>query len=705
MQNKLNTFLKLLVFSILFLNVQIFSQFPSLTLAPGARQLGMGEAFVGLADDVYATFFNPAGLAFAPLSDEWSLERKFSSRKKVLLTSYARRSLFSTDKLWLVKDGELFFFNGKLWESDYTYRIKNDENLASIVEKHIGTRGNLEEFIETVRKYNGFKENQEIKKVKLPYNLLFKNQVVYSSVVDKNQRLWVGTNKGLYRFNGSSWKDLSSVFDEGTIIKDLAIEKANIWIATTNGLYRYRSGRFSVRGAKILPQKSIVSIATHPSDDFIYVAYQGGVARYRPPKQKKQQGKWKLFSKKDGIFSDTIVDMALDEKGHLWVAHYNAVSHYNLLGWKRTLFNQYELQELSVDEDNQIWLTTNQGVWKNDYNYKDQKNRWTHFHIGNSLKSNNSSAASSIGEDTWFVTEAGVEKHSAARSHVAFFFESLLPALQIDNLFHAFLAFSFPLFEWGTFGGFVNFLSLGSVAEENQDAASPGVELAAALSYGTKLTQESSIGLNFKFLYVSLGSGAIQSGSGIAVSYAFDLAFLFKNFLVKGLHFGINLQNIGPGVSFVDQSQEDPLPFTWKFGLAYEVFEFPKHELTFVADFNREAFFENRSATESTPVVVGAFLDLKQPFGRGDSRNNDFLEVLKQNLRRSIYNLGVEYVYAKVVALRTGLLIDLVGERREIDLGVGFFVSNSFEINGAFLRDIGSGVRTGQFRVDLLFSF
>ena len=35
-----------------------------LLITPGARATGMGEAFVSIADDATATYWNPAGLAF-----------------------------------------------------------------------------------------------------------------------------------------------------------------------------------------------------------------------------------------------------------------------------------------------------------------------------------------------------------------------------------------------------------------------------------------------------------------------------------------------------------------------------------------------------------------------------------------------------------------------------------------------------------------
>ena len=43
----------------------------TLQMPVGARQLGMGEVGAALADDATAMYYNPAGLAFGPLADEW----------------------------------------------------------------------------------------------------------------------------------------------------------------------------------------------------------------------------------------------------------------------------------------------------------------------------------------------------------------------------------------------------------------------------------------------------------------------------------------------------------------------------------------------------------------------------------------------------------------------------------------------------------
>lgn len=52
----------------------------TLEMPVGARQLGMGEAGAALADDAAAMYYNPAGLAFGPLADEWRMSYPADSK-------------------------------------------------------------------------------------------------------------------------------------------------------------------------------------------------------------------------------------------------------------------------------------------------------------------------------------------------------------------------------------------------------------------------------------------------------------------------------------------------------------------------------------------------------------------------------------------------------------------------------------------------
>ena len=61
-----------------------------------------------------------------------------------------------------------------------------------------------------------------------------------------------------------------------------------------------------------------------------------------------------------------------------------------------------------------------------------------------------------------------------------------------------------PLDEWGTLGVSVNFVSFGETVVSTEDDAATNAnssEVVGAISYGTKLTQKSSIGLTIKFFY------------------------------------------------------------------------------------------------------------------------------------------------------------------------------------------------------------
>ena len=64
----------------------------TLEMPVGARQLGMGEAGAALADDPTAMYYNPAGLAFGPLADEWRMSYPVESKNAPFFTSMASRS-------------------------------------------------------------------------------------------------------------------------------------------------------------------------------------------------------------------------------------------------------------------------------------------------------------------------------------------------------------------------------------------------------------------------------------------------------------------------------------------------------------------------------------------------------------------------------------------------------------------------------------
>lgn len=509
-------------------------------------------------------------------------------------------------------------------------------------------------------------------------------------------------------------------------ITALTVKGSSIWIGSEDGLYEYKKTSITRRGQNLLPSQAITGIAANENLDEIYVALKNtGVARYTPPKASGAAAKWKIFTVADGLVDSAVTKILLDKDGHVWTAHANGMSHYTALRvWEKIHFKKQELHSLALDDDGHIWIGTNEGAWKYTPKYTNAKGRletkkgedagksdlrsdWVHFHTGNGLTSKDVHEIKAQGPDIWFITDAGIERYNSAKAQVGFFYESLLPVLNLPDLYHAFMGATFPVEEWGTVGGFVNYVSFGQNSQTNSEgvevAKFSSYELVGALSYGTRLNKDLGLGVNAKFIYSALAQGITSSGEktdGIAVSYALDAGLLWKLPYIKGLSLAFVMQNMGPAVFYVDQAQADPIPFTWKLGLAYDLLHTPNHRLTIAADANREAVY--REGNDAAPVYIGAWKDLAYPF---DDKDHTAYETWQEDVRQSVFNTGLEYVYANVAAFRTGYLYDQSGKRYELDLGLGFMISDILQVDGTFIKSFDNGIRNNQKRFSMLLRF
>ncbi len=238
-----------------------------------------------------------------------------------------------------------------------------------------------------------------------------------------------------------------------------------------------------------------------------------------------------------------------------------------------------------------------------------------------------------------------------------------LPSLASD-LFYDYASFVVPKEGLGTFGASITYLNLGEqIITGESDPTELGRfssnEFAVAFSYGTTLAKNTGLGLNLKYIrsnLASVGAGS-EKGDGRANAVAFDLGILQKNLLIKRLAFGLNLTNMGPKVTYIDAAQADPLPTNLRFGFAYGIVESEFNQLKVAVEFDKVLVKKNADGTSDSwyKAIFSSWTD--EPFST--------------EIDRTIANIGMEYWYSNLIAIRTGYHYDKIGKVKYLTFGAG----------------------------------
>ncbi|MCG8607179.1 PorV/PorQ family protein [bacterium] len=232
-----------------------------------------------------------------------------------------------------------------------------------------------------------------------------------------------------------------------------------------------------------------------------------------------------------------------------------------------------------------------------------------------------------------------------------------LPQFNLDDLYYVFAAYRHSVEGLGTIGANLTFINLGQQQVTLADSPEPvdsfnSNEFALTLSYATLLSESFGIGLNVRYIRSNLSSVGIGSdpNTGQANAFSIDFGVLKRNIFMDRLNFGLNISNIGPKITFVDAAQADPLPTNLRVGFAYNAVDQEFNKLTFVADVNKLLVHKNEDGTSDS--VLKSMLTSWE--------NNDI-----------IYNVGGEYWYANLIALRAGYNYDRAGKVKYLTLGAG----------------------------------
>ena len=199
----------------------------------------------------------------------------------------------------------------------------------------------------------------------------------------------------------------------------------------------------------------------------------------------------------------------------------------------------------------------------------------------------------------------------AQKPAVQLTYAQLVPGLANDVSYN-YATWVQPVEGWGAFGIGIVFLDYGSSTEVDLSGNEKGVfssnEFSPALYYGTRLLSDLSVGAALKYIRIQLAPSSL---SGVGQTFGIDLAALYRIPAAK-LRLGVNLQNMGPSVTFINEDQSSPLSRNLKTGFAWEAVNASGFSSTLVGDFNQSLV-----TNEFRTYHGGVELKYSNPGGKG----------------------------------------------------------------------------------------
>ena len=235
-----------------------------------------------------------------------------------------------------------------------------------------------------------------------------------------------------------------------------------------------------------------------------------------------------------------------------------------------------------------------------------------------------------------------------------------------DDMFYEYLGFNKYFEGIGNMNVHLVLLDAGT-QEQTDEFGNPlgefhSFDFSGAFGYGYEVIPEHlGVGANFKLIYSYLGPGTGNTEDvGNAFSFAFDLGAKYQDLGIKGLDASLAVQNIGPDVTFVDQSQADPLPMTVRLGASYQALDTPMNKFLVTAEASKILANDDPLLTR---FVTGW-----------------------EHFDETIYGFGAEYTYLDLISLRGGYFLDTAGSVVGPSFGVGlqYTFNNKYKITADF---------------------
>lgn len=271
-----------------------------------------------------------------------------------------------------------------------------------------------------------------------------------------------------------------------------------------------------------------------------------------------------------------------------------------------------------------------------------------------------------------------------------------LPQFNLADLFYDFGSYVQHFDGIGTLGLSLTYLNMGEQEARDEHDVYLGTfssyEMAVGLSYGAQLAENLAVGSTVKYIYSRLTpySTGEQPGKGTGSSVGVDLGLLWTPGFAKKTSFGVNLQNLGPKITYIDADQADPIPTNLKAGFVYRALDDEFNKITFSVDFNKLLVVKHLDGT-SDPFYKAMFTSWTEG-------------GFEHQIKRANIGGGAEYWYSNVFSLRAGYFYEDIGKRKFATFGAGIRMS-IYQFDFGYISGEESNPLTETMRFSLSFIF
>jgi len=260
-----------------------------------------------------------------------------------------------------------------------------------------------------------------------------------------------------------------------------------------------------------------------------------------------------------------------------------------------------------------------------------------------------------------------------------------------DDIYYEYFGFNTYLEDTGNIGFNVMFLTYGQQDAYDEDAnflkSFSSWEVAPSITYGYQLNKHLGIGGAFKFIHSDLapeGTGATEEGlKGQGSTFAFDFGVKLADIQVlpetmlpqSRINLGLNIQNVGPNIVYINEEQSDPIPLNWRMGFSWQIWNTEISRLTFNGDMNKLLANRDHHWYER---VYRDWVD--------QSLDEEWSEI--------IWGTGGEFSYLNLLSLRLGYIYDRAGEIEGVSYGAGlFYTQDKFRVDVDFAMQPGGDLQ------------